>query len=155
MECHEPAIALNRRMESGDVRKSNYWFSIAAKRGVIEVGEKAHRSVSAAHAPQSIDPFARECGIDVLESVSVGACEISKLSRDMSAGHRRPSERADIVEGALEIFSASDESRRRDQRNARTFAEWLNCAEERAFHSRRKLRDKVFSRQYENFRLLD
>src|SRR5438105_2386098 len=32
MECHKAAVALNRRMKSGDVRKSNYRFSMAAKR---------------------------------------------------------------------------------------------------------------------------
>src|SRR5437588_7112998 len=101
-----------------------------AKRSVIDVGEKSHRSVPATDAPHCIDLFARECGIDVVESVSVGAREISELRRDMRAGNRSPSERTDVVESALEVFSASNESRRRDQSDARAFAEWLNCAEE-------------------------
>jgi hypothetical protein len=122
VEGYDLTPSRHRGVESGDVGVSDDWLWPTAQRRVVDLIENAHRAIAAARAPNGIDRVVRQRGVEIRETISVGASEIAIARESVRSDDRHPPERAHILLRACEILVATQRTRGCDERDTRAAA---------------------------------
>ena len=86
--------------------------------GVVDLIEHAHRTVSAANAPDAVDRTIRGEAVEIGESMFVAAGEISGALEHVVADDRLPAHSARVVACELEVGFIAKRAGGRDESDA-------------------------------------
>src|SRR3954467_15777501 len=108
MKGHHLAARRDRRMQRGDIRVADDRLWPPAECRVIDSFENAHHAVAAANAPYRVDGIVGKCGVEIGESQSVVAGQVSLAREHVCSAVRYPAQRSRILDRSLEVVFASE-----------------------------------------------